>query len=141
MMIDCFDRAHRQYRTQRKGHIRRTQRIECNGGQTKRQPLSAKFGRRIDCAPAVGDIRLICRDKALWHHDLAVDQPRADGIADPVQRGKLSRRKFADTFDNCLHHIGRRVGKTVMSGQRIDAGDVLQYEQLLGDGCGEGHGL
>ena len=73
MMVDRFNRAHREDRAQSKGHVSAAKRIERNGRQRERQTLAAKFRRRVDRAPAIGDIRFIRRNKTVRHHDFAID--------------------------------------------------------------------
>ena len=130
-----------QDRAQGKGHVGRAQRIERDRCKAEGQALSAKVGRGIDRSPAIGDIGLIGGDKAVRHDHFAIDQSGADNIADPVEGSEFGRGKFANALHNRLHHIGGRIRKSVMAGQSLDSGDMLQNEELLGDGGGKGHGL
>ena len=73
MMVDRFNRAHRQDRAQGKGHVSAAKRIKRDCRQRERQTLTTKFRRRVDRAPTIGDIRFIRRNKTVGHHDFAVD--------------------------------------------------------------------
>ena len=141
MMVDRFNRADRQYRAEGERHVGCAERIERNGRQRKWQALPAKIGRRVDRSPPVCDIGLVGGHKTFGHHHFAVHQPSADGVADPIERSEFASSKLTDAVDDSLDHIGCRIGKAVVPGQRVDARDMLQYEQLLGDRGGKRHGL
>ena len=134
------DRAFAEQRTERKAHRRAVPQFGAGGVDGVRQAHAAIFRRPRDARPAARRPCAIGLAKARRRRDVAIFVARAAQIADPVER----RDHIGGEPPGFRDHRGggRRVefAEQPLADRLVEAGDMGQRKQDVGDGRAIGHG-
>jgi hypothetical protein len=89
------------------------------------------FDGNADGPPSALHIGLICRSVAIGHHDAIVSPPRADPVADPVNRSPYAPGEFAGPFEDGIDDVIAGIGKPIVLSKVADVGDRIKDEPDL----------
>ena len=128
VQIQAFNGSLTQHRAETPGHIGRVPHLHHRDRQQEGQALTAVLGIELQRTPAALGILLIGLLERLGADHSTVLELDALLITFPVGRCHHIAGHASGLFQNCLHHIGRRIFKTRLFGQLLHPSHMVQSQ-------------